>query len=191
MFLGAFKFRDIISFYLLISYLRKKRAGNENLQNEYAVFARLFMQKLNMFSMYQDKPPKGMTKEEFETYKKYKQESKIMTTSDSLRNRLEIMLSEFARLNPMIIADRQRLHDVGQKRILFFRQQGICPECTKPLTFKTASAHHVIPHSAGGRTDDLDHAQLVHDKCHKIIEERLKKQSKIKMLHKKATVRCT
>ena len=66
MFLGAFDFRDIISFYLLISYLRKKRAGNQNLQNEYAVFARIFMQKLNMFSIYDIKPPKGMTKEEFE-----------------------------------------------------------------------------------------------------------------------------
>ncbi len=180
MLLGAFKFRDIISFYLLISYLRKKRAGNQNLQNEYAVFARIFMQKLNMFSIYNIKPPKGMTKEEFDTYKKYKEESKVMTTADSFRNRLDIMLSEFERLNPMILADRQRLHDVEQKRVLFFRQQGICPECRKPLEFKTASAHHEIAHAAGGKTDDLDHAQLVHDGCHKSIEKRLKKENKIK-----------
>ena len=62
-----------------------------------------------------------------------------MTTPDSFRNRLNIMLSEFERLNPVILADKQRLHDIEQKRILFFRQQGICPECKKPLEFKTAS----------------------------------------------------
>lgn len=175
MLLGAFKFRDIISFYLLISYLRKKRAGNQDLKNEYAAFARLFMQKLNMFSIYDIKPPKGMTKTEFDTYKNYKQESKVMTTPDSFRSRLDIMLSEFDRLNSMILADKQRLHDIEQKRILFFRQEGICPECNKPLEFKTASAHHEIAHAAGGRTSDLQHALLVHLRCHKIIEKRLKK----------------
>jgi hypothetical protein len=176
MFLGAFDFRDIISFYLLISYLRKKRAGNQNLQNEYAAFARIFMQKLNMFSIYDVKPPKDMTKSEFYTYKNYKQESKVMTTADSFRNRLDIMLSEFERLNPMILADTQRLHDIEQKRILFFRQKGICPECNKALEFKKASAHHEITHAAGGKTDDLAHAQLVHYWCHKIIEKRIKKE---------------
>ena len=59
MLLGAFKFRDIISFYLLISYLRKFRAGNQNLQNEFAEFARIFMQNLNKFSIYDTKAPKG------------------------------------------------------------------------------------------------------------------------------------
>lgn len=177
MLLGAFKFRDVISFYLLISYLRKKRAGNQNLQNEYAAFTRIFMQKLNMFSIYDIEPPDGMTKEEFDTYKKYKQESKVMTTPDSFRNRLDIMLSEFKRLNPMILADKQRLHDIEQKRILFFRQQGLCPECKKPLEFKTASAHHEITHSSGGKTDDLNHAQLVHVRCHMKIEKRQKKKN--------------
>lgn len=176
MLLGAFKFRDIISFYLLISYLRKKRAGNQNLQNELAAFARIFMQTLNKFSIYDTQPPKGMTREEFSTYKQYKQESKVMTTPDSFRNRLNIMISEFERLNPVILADEQRLHDIEQKRILFFRQQGICPECKKLLEFKSASAHHEIAHSKGSKTDDLDNALLVHIKCHQKIEKRLNKK---------------
>lgn len=180
MFLGAFKLRDIISFYLLISYLRKKRAGNQNLLNELAAFARIFMLKLNMFSIYDEKPPKGMTFAEFNTFKKYKQASKVMTTPESFRDRLDIMLSEFTRLNPMILADAQRLYDIEQKRKLFFRQQGKCPECKKPLEFKTASAHHEIAHASGGKTDDLEHAQLVHVKCHKIIEKRLKKKKREK-----------
>lgn len=176
MFLGAFQFRDLISFYLLISYLRKERAGNQNLINEYAEFARLFLQKLNMFSIYDTDPPKGMSKAEFNTYKRYKEESKVMTTPDSFKNRLNIMISEFDRLNPIIHADKKRLHDIEQKRILFFRQQGICPECKKPLEFKNSSAHHEIAHSAGGRTSDLDHAILVHHRCHELIEKRLKKK---------------
>ena len=99
-----------------------------------------------------------------------------MTTPDSFHNRLNIMISEFERLNPMILADEQRLHDIEQKRILFFRQQGICPECEKPLEFKSASAHHEIAHAKGGQTNDLDHALLVHIKCHQVIEKRLKKR---------------
>jgi hypothetical protein len=176
MLLGAFKLRDVISFYLLISYLRKNRAGNENLLNEFAAFARIFMQKLNMFSIYDTEPPEGMSKKEFDNYKKYKQESKLMTTPDSFRNRLDIMLSELERLNPSILKDKQRLHDIEQKRILFFRQKGICPECKKPLEFKTASGHHQIAHSSGGKTDNLDQAQLVHNRCHKVIEKKLKKK---------------
>ena len=116
-----------------------------------------------------------MTKNEFETYKRYKQESKVMTTPDSFQNRLNIMIAEFERLISFIKSDENRLHDIEQKRILFFRQKGLCPECNKKLEFKTASAHHEISHSSGGKTGDLEHAQLVHLKCHKTIEKRLKK----------------
>jgi len=175
MLLGAFKIRDIISFYLLISYLRKKRAGNQNLRKELAVFARDFMRTLNLFSIYDTKPPKGMLLKVFNTYKAYKQESKVMTTASSFRNRLDIMLNEFDRLHPIILKDEQRLHDIEQKRILFFRQKGICPECEKSLEFRKAEAHHEIAHAAGGKTDDLDHALLVHSRCHRRIEKRLKK----------------
>jgi hypothetical protein len=176
MLLGAFQFRDIISFYLLISYLRKHKAGNQNLINEYAQFAKIFLQKLNMFSIYDTDPPKDMTKKEFSIYKRYKEQSKVMTTSESFKDRLVIMLEEFNRLSPIILADKKRLHDIEQKRILFFRQQGICPECGKGLEFKTASAHHEIAHSSGGKTDDLTHAKLVHVSCHEKIEKRIKKQ---------------
>ncbi|MDA3813783.1 MAG: HNH endonuclease [Candidatus Cloacimonetes bacterium] len=175
MLLGAFKMRDIISFYLLISYLRHKRAGNQNLKNELAAFAKDFMQKLNLFSIYDTKPPKEMNRKEFLLYKSYKHESKIMTTANSFRNRLDIMLKEFEKQNPIIIRDKKRLHDIEQKRMLYFRQKGMCTECNKSLDFTRAEAHHEIAHSAGGKTDDLSHSQLVHSRCHKRLEKRLKK----------------
>ncbi len=148
------------------------------MRNELAAFARDFMRKLNLFSIYDTKPPRGMTVKEFNTYKEYKQESKVMTTPSSFRNRLDIMISEFDRLNPIILKDPQRLHDLEQKRILFFRQQGICPECQKSLEFRKAEAHHEIAHAVGGLAEDLANAQLVHSNCHKRIERRLKKKMK-------------
>ncbi|ASV29877.1 HNH endonuclease family protein [Maribacter cobaltidurans] len=176
MLLGAFKIRDVISFYLLISYLRKKRAGNNNLNTELSAFAKEFMCNLNKFSIYDLKPPRGMTKKEFDTYKSYKTESKLMTTPASFKTRLEIMISEFDRLLPIIEKDPERLHNEEQRRILFFRQRGICPECSKSLDFKKAEAHHVIHHSKGGITDDLEHSVLLHTNCHKRVHKREKKK---------------
>jgi len=174
--LTAFTPREAIAFYLLASYLRKNKADNSALQNEMAEFAKEFLKNLNSFSIYDDKPPEGMTKALFNLYKKFKQESKILTTPDSLCNRLEIMIAEFNRLHPIIMKDPKRLHDAEQKRILFFRQRGLCGECGKEMRFEATSAHHVIAHSKGGDTGDLRHAMLLHLKCHQKLEKRLRKQ---------------
>jgi hypothetical protein len=182
MLLGAFKLRDVISFYLLTSYLRKKRAGNNKLNSELPAFAKEFMCNLNKFSIYDLKPPKGMSKKEFDIYKLYKTESKLMTTPSSFRTRLEIMISEFDRLMTIIEKDPERLHTEEQKRTLFFRQKGICPECNKSLEFKKAEAHHIIHHSQGGKTDDLEHSVLLHTNCHKRIHKRERKnQTKLNL----------
>ena len=83
------------------------------------------------------------------------------------------------KLDLAILKDEERLHDVEQKRILFFRQQGLCAECKKPMDFKNTSSHHVIPHAAGGKTSNLDYAQLLHEKCHKKVEKRKRKQDQL------------
>lgn len=177
--LTGFKIREVVGFYLLVSYLRHQRAGNENLKNELAEFAKLFLQKLNSFSMYDLKAPQVMTKPEFEKYKRYKQEAKAMTTPESIKNRIDILVEEFDRLHGIIIKDPERLHDTEQKRILFFKQQGLCAHCHKPLDFKNSTSHHVIAHSKGGRTNDLEKAVLLHDKCHSNIEASLRKNKQL------------
>ena len=174
--LTAFTPREAIAFYLLVSYLRKNKADNSALQNELSEFAKEFLKNLNSFSIYDNKPPAGMTKSLFDLYKKYKHESKILTTSGSLRNRLEIMISEFNRLHPIITKDPKRLHDAEQKRILYFRQKGLCSQCGKEMRFQATSAHHVVAHSHGGDTDDLSHALLLHPKCHEKLEKQLRRQ---------------
>ncbi len=173
--LTAFTPREAISFYLLISYLRKKKADNSDLMNEFAEFGVDFLKNLNSFSIYDNKPPSSMDKALFDKYKTFKHESKIQTTSDSLRKRFEIILGEYNRMHPLIIKDEKRLHDAEQKRTLYFRQEGLCKECSKPMDFNTSSSHHVVAHSKGGKTDNLDEAFLVHEKCHKKIEKRLRK----------------
>lgn len=175
--LTAFTARELISFYILVSYLRKKRAGNENFKNEISIFAKEFLKNLNKFSLYDEGPPKGMSRKLFNTYLRYKQQSKILTTSESLANRLEAMLEEFERMHPLILKDSKRLHDTEQKRILYFRQEGLCSECGKEMLFNISSSHHEIAHSDGGITDDLDHTKLMHEKCHARLENRLKKQT--------------
>jgi len=177
--LTAFTPREAIAFYLLVSYLRKKKANKTKLLDELAVFAREFLKNLNSFSIYDEKPPSGMSKELFNTYRSYKQESKILTTGESLRKRLELILKEFDRLYPIVLKDPKRLHDAEQKRILYFRQKGICPECGKEMHYRASSAHHIVAHSAGGRTDDLAHAVLLHERCHRRLEKRIRKQSQV------------
>ena len=176
--LTAFQPREVISFYLLTSYLRHTRADNSNLLNELSEFAREFLKNLNSFSIYATKPPAGMNKKVFTKYLRYKQESKILTTSDSLKNRLEIMIDEFKRIYPFIAKDPIRFHDAEQKRELYFRQKGICPHCNKEMKFGSeVTAHHAIAHAKGGTTSELDTAVLLHDSCHKKLEKALKKEN--------------
>ncbi|MDP2730261.1 MAG: DUF262 domain-containing protein [Dehalococcoidales bacterium] len=169
--LTGFDSREFISFYLLASYLRKYKANNANLINEFAEFAVEFLKNLHLFSIYDTKPPLGMKKRIFDTYKNYKLESKVMTTSESLKKRLEIMLLEYDRLNTIIIKDSQRLFDVAQKRDLYFRQKGLCGYCGRKMIFRLGTGHHVIAHSEGGRTADLDKSVLLHENCHRQVEK--------------------
>src|SRR3990172_3726923 len=97
--LTAFKPGELMAFYLLISYLRRNKAANSDLVNEFAEFTTQFLQNLNLFSIYDISPPKGMQKNVFDRYKTYKQEAKVMTTPESIKKRFEIILNEFTRLH--------------------------------------------------------------------------------------------
>lgn len=173
--LTGLKPREVSSLYLLVSYLRKQRAGNENLINEIAAFSREFLKNLNSFGIYDKKPPKGMSVEIFNKYKTYKLEAKVMTTPDSIKNRLDIILGEFTRLGSFIAKDPKRFHDEEEKRVLYFRQKGLCLVCEGPINFRESSADHIVLHSKGGKTSDIKNAQLLHDKCHKKLEKARKK----------------
>ena len=170
-FLSALKPRELLSFYLLISYLRKRKTGNKNLINEISAFAKEFLKNLYSFGIYDNKPPKGMSMAIFTKYRAYKFEAKVMTTPKSIRERLEMITGEFKRLKPFVEKDPNRYHDEEQKRDLFFRQKGLCGFCKNPMLFRQSSGDHMILHSKGGRTDDLANSQLLHVKCHQRLEK--------------------
>lgn len=172
--LSALQPRELISFYLLLSFLRKDKADNENLINEFATFSEDFLKNLNSFSVYDSSAPNGMDDTIFKKYKAYKEGARQATSPESLKTRFEFLLEEFKRIQPYIQKDKKRLHDTEQKRTLYFRQKGICPECKKKFKFKEGTADHIIAHSEGGKTDDLEHAQLLHEKCHTKLEKRRK-----------------
>lgn len=168
--------RELVPFYLLVSYLRRHKADNLNLMNELTDFAEKFLRNLNMFSIYDTEPPEGMPERLFNKYKNYKAEARKATTADSIQYRFKFILGEFEKFQPVIQKDPKRLHDIEEKRTLFFRQKGICPECNRKIDFrKGASGHHVIAHRNGGKTADLKKALLLHEKCHRKLEKRLKK----------------
>lgn len=169
--------RDIIPIYLLISYLRRTKADNSNLKAELSVFVEDMLKDLHSFSIYDTKPPKNMSKDKFKKYLKYKTEARKATSSDSIKYRLEFFIKEFKEKKPFIEKDPERLHDREQKRVLYFKQKGICPECQKTIDFRIdGSAHHVLAHKDGGQTEDLSKAVLLHSKCHVKLESRLNKQ---------------
>lgn len=180
--LTGFNPGEVISFYMLLSYLWKKKADKSGLIDEFSEFAREFLKNLNSFSMYDSEPPDGMDKPIFDEYMKYKQETKVMTSSSSLKKRFEVLYKEYNRLHPVIIADPKRLHDAEQKRTLFFQQKGKCRFCGKPMDFKKSSAHHVIAHKLGGKTDDLKHSALLHERCHQKLEKQLSKGIEIELI---------
>lgn len=175
MILTAFKPGEVISFYLLLSYLRRMKAGNVDLINEFSEYATEFLRNLHMFSVYDVSPPEGMAKKRFDLYKTYKLEAKVMTTQDSIRKRFDIMLGEYNRLHPIIMKDPKRLFDVEQKRTLYFRQNGLCAYCGRKMSFSLSSGHHVVAHSEGSKTDDLSKAVLLHENCHKYVEKQISK----------------
>lgn len=168
--------RDIIPFYLLVSYLRKNKADNSNLKNELSAFCADFLKNVNSFSVYDTTPPKGMDESDFFEYLNYKTEGRKATSPDSIETRFKFLKDRFETFIPFIQKDPVRLHDIEQKRTLFFRQKGICPECNSKIDFRTdASAHHILAHKDGGKTDDLESAVLLHNKCHSNLEMKLKK----------------
>lgn len=176
MLLTAITPRELIPLYLLVSYLRINKADNTHLKDELSVFAEDILKDLNSFSIYDTTPPAGMSKADFKKFQEYKAEARKATTPESIQFRLKFFIEVFKKKQPFILKDEKRLHDKEQKRILYFRQKGICTECKKPIDFRIdGSADHVIAHKDGGITDDLKHAVLLHNKCHQKLEKRIAK----------------
>jgi 5-methylcytosine-specific restriction endonuclease McrA len=71
----------------------------------------------------------------------------------------------FEFLGPLQPKDPQRAFGELEREILYFRGNKRCAVCAAPVLWNEAEVHHVVEHSAGGKTD-FDNAALVHKACH-------------------------
>jgi len=92
--------RDIISIYLLVSYLQKKIKDTINLETNIQKFVSEFSNTLNKFSIYDINPPSGMDVDTFAKYKDYKEQGRKATSSDSIEKRFTFILSEYKNMFP-------------------------------------------------------------------------------------------
>jgi HNH endonuclease len=71
----------------------------------------------------------------------------------------------FEFLGPLQAKDSQRAFGVLEREIIYFRSNKKCAVCGAAVSWNEAEIHHVVEHSAGGKTN-LDNAALVYSACH-------------------------
>ena len=98
--LESTQMRDLISVYLLASYLQKKLKDTSNLGANIQKFVSEFTNTLNKFSIYDVTPPSGMNADIFTKYREYKEYGRKATSSDSIEKRFELILSEYRSMFP-------------------------------------------------------------------------------------------
>lgn len=87
--------REITPLYLLVSYMRWNKTLDSKRGNKLNDFIQDLRQDLDKFSIYAERPPKGMDPKVFGSLMKYKTYSRQALTGESLRERLEVMKDEF------------------------------------------------------------------------------------------------
>ncbi len=87
--------RDIISIYMLSSYLRKNVKNYERLGEKFREFVTMTISELGRFSIYTLVPPDGMLQKTFDDYMQYKVIARKATTPDSLAKRFEFFLEQW------------------------------------------------------------------------------------------------
>ncbi len=91
-------------------------------------------------------------------------------TAEVIRIRHSFMLGELYSQIRIIPLDPSRCFDPLEKEVIWNRDRGICqnPACGHPerrVPFREATIHHVIEHTAGGRTM-LQNGVLICPECH-------------------------
>ncbi|HOX54483.1 MAG: DUF262 domain-containing protein [Candidatus Omnitrophica bacterium] len=170
--LRAINFRDLISLYLLVSFLSKTSVNKGDLSLYIRKFAIEFINNLESFSIYKPIKPKNLNKKIFNRYVEYKQYARQATTAESFERRFKFILSEYKRLFPNIkFKDKNRLFEERQKIQIYFKQKCLCAFCKQPLVYEEAHCHHKDEYSKGGKTR-ISKGAMVHFKCHNKIHHK-------------------
>lgn len=86
-------------------------------------------------------------------------------TADIIRRRHHFFLERMRPAIKILPRDEKRLFDALDKEIIWSRDRQICQCCNQPITFRDATVHHVLEHTAGGPTT-LANGILVCRECH-------------------------
>lgn len=169
--LGAIHPRDLISIYLLTSYLSKRQAMAKGLGIYLRKFVIEFMKKITSFSIYDTKPPSCLNQKTFKKYMAYKQQGRKAVTFESIEKRFKFILLEYKILFPTIkFKDPRRLFNEEEKVRIYWKQDALCSFCKRPLDFNKAECHHKNEHTRGGLTR-IKNGKIVHHVCHEKIHK--------------------
>lgn len=153
---------DIISVYLLYSYLDKKYV-TQGIEDVFVDFTLKFLSKVESTKM-QD----TSINLEVIPYRDYKSlRSTGALSSTSFRERFKIILGKFLETVPDIeLKDPKRDFDYGQKIAVYYRDKGICKICNSEVSFDDSEIDHVVPWNKGGSTT-VTNGQLACKECNR------------------------
>ncbi len=91
-------------------------------------------------------------------------------TAEIIRLRHSFMLTQIYPKLGVVLRDESRLFDLLEREVIWNRDRGKCqnPSCTRPdrrVSFRDATIHHIVEHSAGGVTT-LRNGVLICPECH-------------------------
>lgn len=167
--IGVLQKGELLSLYLLVAELNRRNGLKHVNVVEFVDFAYEFAHNLEIIKPLERKP-KHLSKKVFTNYIQYKIYAKQLTNSASLEGRLICIIKDFERIvGPIKQLDKKRFYTKDDKKIMFIKQKGLCPGCNKRMKYPE-SAHHVVPHSKGGKTV-LSNGVLLHERCHAKLEK--------------------
>jgi len=164
--LGRLNPQEIIPPYLLLSHFTQSKINEEDQGAVFKSFMLDFHYDVNRLKMINPRKPKDMTRPVYERLYKYKVFTRKGITSESFSERFKIIKKEYEdRIGKIKLKDKKRLAAQNQKKLLYFKQKGVCPICKKELLYKDVEADHIQKHETGGKTE-IDNMRLIHHKCH-------------------------
>ena len=103
--------RDIISIYMLTSYIRYSTKDYIRLGEQFREFVTMVKYELDRFSIYTKELPEGMSQETFDDYMGYKVIARKAATSDSLKKRFDFFLEKWEKFKPKILDSDMKTKD--------------------------------------------------------------------------------
>jgi len=153
---------DMISFYLLVSYIDLKYAKQKNMGLD--KFTVNFLKEVENIDPKIRISDANEEKRPFAEYRYFRSTGAL--SSKSLKQRIDVIIGSYLKfVSNLELKDVNRFFDYGQKLAIYIKDERKCQKCGKKVEFKNAAFHHKKWWSKGGPTT-VENGQLMHEKCH-------------------------